>query len=436
MNIRLDYGRDGLPLRLGDDLDISLVEPRKGAPLSDPAGAVLSAVRAPIGRQPLGEIARGRRNACVVISDKTRPVPYRTVLPVLLRELEAAGLASAAVEILVATGLHRANTRDELVEMLGGDIVDGCGIRNHDARDAAAHRLLETTARGTEVWIDTGFLDADLKILTGLIEPHLMAGFSGGRKAIAPGLAAVATMRSLHGAVMLEGNIGPGILDGNPFHDELLGIARRVRPDLLVDVTIDRQRRLTGVFAGDIEQAHAAGVAFLEPHVHVALERPADIVITSAGGYPLDDTLYQAVKGLTASLNIVRHGGTIILAAALGEGLGSADFQKLLLATRSADDFMQRVTADGFFAIDQWMMQHLCQVLRKAEVTIVSDRLAAADRQRLFLPTETRIDAALERALQRHGHAAHIAVVPQGPYVLSTVQGRRLALGKAWQDAA
>ena len=228
------------------------------------------------------------------------------------------------------------------------------------------------TERGTEIWLDRGFVGADLKVVTGLIEPHLMAGFSGGRKAVAPGCAGVEMMRSLHGAAMLESPLGPGILDGNPFHAELLDVARRVGVDFLCDVAIDRHRRLTGVFAGDLERAHAAGVRFVEQHVRADLERPADVVIASAGGFPLDDTYYQSIKGMVAALNIVRRGGTIILAAAITEGIGSAEFQRLLGETRGNDDFMARVTRPGFFAIDQWMVQHLCQVRRKAEVILVS----------------------------------------------------------------
>src|SRR4029079_19613600 len=167
-------------------------------------------------------------------------------------------------------------------------------------------------------------------VVTGLIEPHLMAGFSGGRKAVAPGCAGVEMMRSLHGAAMLESPLGPGIIEGNPFHEELLDVARRVQVDFLCDVTIDRGRRLTGVFAGDLEQAHAAGVRAVEQHVRADLDRPADVVLVSAGGFPLDDTYYQSIKGMVAPLNIVRRGGTIVLAAAITEGIGSAEFQRLL----------------------------------------------------------------------------------------------------------
>src|SRR6185369_11633918 len=228
MQVRLDYGRTGLYVALPDDLDVSVLEPSKGAPLGDPGGAVAAALAEPIGTAPLAEIARDRRDAVVVISDKTRPVPYGIVLPPLLATLEAAGLAPERIEILVATGLHRANTADELAAMTSPDIVRRYRIRNHEARDASQHVHLGRTSRGTELWMDRGLLGADLRIVTGLIEPHLMAGFSGGRKAVAPGCAGVDTMRSLHGAAMLESALGPGIIEGNPFHEELLDIARRV----------------------------------------------------------------------------------------------------------------------------------------------------------------------------------------------------------------
>lgn len=436
MEIRLDYGRTGLTVRLPDDVDVSVLEPRHRPPLADPTAAVAAALAAPIGTPPLAALARGRRGAVVVIADKTRPIPYGLVLPPLLATLEAAGIPRQRIEILVATGLHRANTPEELAAMTSAAIVADYRIRNHVARDAAAHVHLGRTARGTEVWIDRGYVAAELKIITGLIEPHLMAGYSGGRKAVAPGCAGVETMRSLHGAAMLEGPIGPGRIADNPFHDELVGIARRVGVDLMCDVTSDRARRLTGVYAGDLEQAHAAGVADVARHVGAAADRPADIVITSAAGFPLDDTYYQSIKGLIAALNVVRRGGTIILAAAIREGLGSVEFQRLLAETRGNDDFMARVTRPGFFQIDQWMVQHLCQVRRKAEVIVVSEGLAGHDTSRLMVDTAASVEAALARCRGRYGARPHVTVLPEGPYVLPSVRGRLLALGSAWQDDA
>lgn len=436
MDIQLDYGRSGLTVHLPEQARVSVAAPSKGTPLPDPIAAVEAALAAPIGTRPLAEVARGRRDAVVVISDKTRPVPNGIVLPPILRTLEAAGIARERIEIVVATGLHRPNSTAELIEMINPAVVANYRIRNHIARNADEHVHLGRTARGTEIWLDRGFLGSDVKIVTGLIEPHLMAGYSGGRKAVAPGLAGVDTMRSAHGPAMLEDHVGPGIIDGNPFHQDLLEIARRVGVDFMLDVTIDRKRRLTGVFAGDIEQAHAAGVQAVEGAVRVDLEAPADIVIAAAGGYPLDATFYQAIKGLTAALNVVRRGGTIILAAALSEGIGSVDFQELLAQMQDNDRYMARITTPGFFRVDQWMVQHLCQVLRKAEVVLVTEGLSAAALQQLPVTPAVSVEAAVAQAQQRYGAHAHIAVLPQGPYVLATVQGQKLALGRAWMEDA
>jgi nickel-dependent lactate racemase len=436
MDIRLDYGRTGLALHLPDDVRVSVAQPSKGTPLADPAGAVEGALRTPIGARPLAEAARGRGDAVIVISDKTRPVPNALVLGPVLRTLADAGVDRSRIEILVATGLHRPNTPAELAEMTSAEIVARYRFRNHIARNADEHVHLGRTQRGTEIWLDRGFMQSDLKIVTGLIEPHLMAGYSGGRKAVAPGLAGVETMRSAHGPAMLESNVGPGIVDGNPFHEDLLEIVRLAGVDFMVDVSIDRARRLTGVFAGDIEQAHEAGMHAVEHEVRVDLDRAADIVITSAGGYPLDATFYQSIKGLAGALNVVRRGGTIILAAALSEGIGSDEFQQLLRSTRGNDDYMARITAPGFFRIDQWMVQHLCQVLRKAEVLVVTDGLPADVVRGLLVTPAPTVDEALAQAVARHGPRAHVAVLPQGPYALATVCGRKLSLGRAWLDAA
>ena len=437
MNIRLDYGRTGLDVRLPDNVDVSVLEPADGVPLPDPSAAVAAALAAPIGTAPLAELARGRRDAVVVISDKTRPVPYGIVLPPLLATLEGAGIARDRIEILVATGLHRANTPDELAQMTSADLVANYRFRNHVARDADQHVHLGRTARGTEIWLDRGFMAADCKIVTGLIEPHLMAGFSGGRKAVAPGCAGVETMRSLHGAAMLESALGPGIIEGNPFHDELLDIARRVGVDFLCDVAINRARRLTGVFAGDLERAHAAGVRFVEQHVRADLDRPADIVIASAGGFPLDDTYYQSIKGLVAALNIVRRGGTIILAAAIAEGIGSPEFQHLLSETHGNDDFMARVTRPG-------LLQHR-PVDGPAPVPGASQGRGDPGQRRRARRCgpgpagRQRADGrgrAAPLPADATDRSAHVAVLPQGPYVLATVRGRKLSLGRAWLDDA
>jgi len=436
MKVRLDHGRRGLDVTLPPDLQ-PLVLKRPGAPaLGDESGAVEQACARPVGTPPLAELARGRRTAVVVISDRTRPVPYRVVLPPVLAALETSGIDRDRVEILVGTGLHRPSTADELAEMVGPDVVTRYRIRNHDARDAGQHRALGRTAGGTEVLIDRGYLDAELKIVTGLVEPHIMAGYSGGAKGVATGVAATATIRRTHGPAMLESLVGPGIVEGNPFRADLLEIASLAGADFLVNVSIDRARRLTGVFAGDLERAHEAAMAAVERQVCVDVDAPVDVVITSAGGHPLDLTFYQAIKGPVAALNLVRRGGTVILAAEMAEGLGSADFRRVLDRLRAGEDAMTLLESTGFFSIDQWMVQHLDQVLRKVSLVVVSAALEPDALRGLPLARAESVESALAAALARHGPGARVAVIPEGPYVLPTVRGRKLPLGRGGHDAA
>jgi lactate racemase len=436
VRVRLDHGRGGLEFEAPANADFEIVETPGAPALADPARDVAEALAAPVDVAPLAELARGRKSAVVVISDKTRPVPNGLLLPPVLETLEAAGIPRERIEILVATGLHRANTREELVEMTSGTIVGTWPIRCHDARNRDAHRHLGRTERGTDVWIDSGYLDAELKVVTGLVEPHLMAGYSGGRKGVVPGLAAVETMRSLHGPQILEDEIGPGRIDGNPFHEELVGIARRAGCDFLLNVTIDRERRLTGVFAGDLERAFLDAARVVESHVRVDVQRPADVVVTSAGGYPLDATFYQAIKGLVGALNVVRRGGVVILAAEISEGLGGTEFRHLVGELESPSRFMESITVGGRFSIDQWMLQHLCQVLRKASVVVVSRRLDPAELGHLPIEIAPTVESALGAAIARRSGRQRVVVLPEGPYVLATVRGRKLSLGRAWLDDA
>ena len=435
MKVRLDHGRSGLDVELPADLRPVVLERPGAPPLPEPLRSVRDACARPIGSPPLGELARGRRSAVVVISDRTRPVPYAVVLPPILGTLEDAGVPRDGIEILVATGLHRSCTAEELHEMTGG-VAAQYRVRNHAARSADEHRHLGRTSGGTEILIDRGYLDAELKIVTGLVEPHLMAGYSGGAKGVATGVAATETIRRTHGPVMLEADVGPGLLDGNPFRADLLEVARRAGVDFLVNVSIDRKRRLTGVFAGDLERAHAAATAAVERQVRVDVDAPADIVVTSAGGHPLDLTFYQAIKGPVAALNLIRRGGTAILAAEMSEGLGSQDFRAVLDRLRAGADAMTLLTSPGFFSIDQWMVQHLDQVLRKVSLVVVSRGLPPEALRGLPLARAATVEAALADALRRHGPQSRVAVIPEGPYVLPTVRGRMLPLGRGAHDAA
>jgi nickel-dependent lactate racemase len=429
MRTRIAYGRGDLDLELPDGLDVQVLEKHSVAPLADPVATLAAALETPIDTPPLRELARGRRDAVIVVSDRTRPVPNALILPPILAALRAGGLPPDRVSLEVATGLHRPNTATELDEMLGTEIARSLRIVQHDARDTGSHADLGRTARGIPILIDRYFLERDLKVITGLIEPHLMAGYSGGRKAVCPGLAAVATVREAHGPAMLEAKLGPGIVDGNPLHEDLLEVLRRVGVDFLVNAALDRDRRVAGLFCGDPERAHAVGMDFVERESLVAIEEPADLVIASAGGDPLDATFYQAIKGVSTAASIVRPGGVILLCASLSEGIGSASFEKLLRETRSPEHFELRLADDRFFAIDQWMVQHLCQARRRARVLLYTDGLPIEAAGELLVEAVPTPQAGIERALAELGPAPRVAVVPQGPYVLATVRGEKRPLG-------
>ncbi len=422
MKIRMDYGRAGLEIEVPDS---AAVLQMSDAPALEQVELRLADVLTrPIGTPSLRQLAKGRKNACIAISDITRPVPNATILPPMLRVLEEEGIAREDITILVGTGLHRPNEGEELVQLVGVEIANAYRIVNHMARDRDTLTYLGETSGGAPIWIDTLYVEADLKIATSLIEPHLMAGYSGGRKAICPGLMGVDTMRVLHGPRLLShANAAEGIIEGNPFHRQALEVAQRAGVDFTLNVAMNAQRQITGIFAGDLEKAHAEGVEFVARQNGASLREPADIVITSSAGLPLDLTFYQAVKGLTGALPIVAEGGTIIIVAGCEEGIGSPEFQELLLNTSSADEFEQRLQDPDFFVIDQWQLQELCKVLRKADVMMYSQGIAEEYRDNMLVEMIPSVADGLDRALQKHGAGARIAVVPKGPYVLTSLRG-------------
>jgi len=431
MRVSLAYGRGQIACELPDAARVDVLEKRALAPLRDPEAALREALARPIAAPPLHELARGRKDAVIVVSDRTRPVPNALLLPPLLDALRRGGLPPAAVTLQVATGLHRPCTPAELREMLGDALASGLRIVQHDARDAAAHVDLGRTRGGVPIRIDRFFLESDLRLVTGLIEPHLMAGFSGGRKAVCPGLADVETLRVAHGPELLEGRIGPGLVEGNPLHEALLEVVRRVGVHFMANVALDRERRVASVFCGDIEHAHAAGMRFVEAESMVSLAEPADLVIASAGGDPLDATFYQAIKGIAAASAIVRQGGVILLCAALSEGVGSPSFERLLRESADPTAFERRLAEPGFFAIDQWMIQHLCQAHRRARILLFSQGLPAERLRELLVEPVASPAQGIARALAQLPAAARIAVLPQGPYVLATLRGEKRPLGRA-----
>ena len=424
MRVRLDYGREGLEVEVPDSAQVLHMSPTGG--LEEIDRRLQEALQYPIGTPSLKALAQNRKNACIVIADITRPVPNSTILPPMLRILEEEGIARQDITILVGTGLHRPNEGEELIALVGEEIARDYHIVNHQARAKETLTYLGETTGGAPIWIDSIYVEADLKIATSLIEPHLMAGYSGGRKAICPGIMGVDTMRVLHGPQLMgHPKSAEGIIEGNPFHRQALEVAQKAGVDFTLNVSMNAAREVTGIFCGDLEKAHAEGVRFVEEHAAAFIDEPVDIVVTSSAGYPLDLTLYQAVKGLTAVLPIVKEGGTILIAARCAEGIGGPEFSELLLQTASVAEFRQRLADPDFFVIDQWQLQELCKVLEKADVGLFSEGIATQYHGDVLVELLPSIEQGLQNALGDHGDNARIAVIPKGPYVLTKVRGER-----------
>ena len=422
MRVTLDYGKTGLEVELPADRVVRSLAYKNAAPLTDPDAAYREVLQNPMGSASLAELAAGRNDACILICDITRPVPNEQMLRPMLEILEFAGIAREQITILVATGLHRPNVGDELVELVGSYIAENYRCENHDGKALAEHTYLGESPRGVPMWIDSRYVDADLKISVGLIEPHFMAGFSGGRKLICPGVAAAETIKVWHGPEFLEHpNANSGILEGNPVHIENTWISRQAGCDFIANVVIDAQRRPLKFVAGDMEEAFYEGVDFVRGIVTDTIEEPVDIVVTSSAGYPLDTTFYQSVKGLVGAASIVKEGGTIVMAARLTEGIGSEEFQSLFDDNDSLDGFVDRIMGPDYFVMDQWQLEKLAHVCRKASVKIVSDGLSPDTINRLFVESAASVELAVEECLERYGAEAKIAVIPKGPYVMADV---------------
>ncbi len=422
MQVTLDYGRGGLQVELPEQRVVRTLSIKKAPPLADPVAALQKVLRQPEGTPPLAELAAGRKNACLVICDITRPVPNELILREVLQQLHKAGMSRGQITILIATGLHRPNEGEELVEMVGAEIAQNYRIENHHGKARQEHTYLGESPRGVPIWIDTRYVQADLKITVGLIEPHLMAGYSGGRKLICPGLAALETVQVWHGPKFLEHpRADCGILEGNPVHEENTWIAQKAGCDFIVNVVIDQDRQPVHFVAGEMIKAFQNGVAFVRDVVRDTVPEPVDIVVTSAAGYPLDTTFYQAIKGLTGALPIVKEGGTIVLAGSLSEGIGSPEFQQLFHENKTLEEFMEKILGQDYFVMDQWQLEELAKVRRKAQVKLVTDGLSPETVNSLFVQSAPSIEQAVAESLQEYGPQATLAVIPKGPYVLAQI---------------
>ncbi|MBU1904673.1 MAG: nickel-dependent lactate racemase, partial [Proteobacteria bacterium] len=411
-------GERTVDLQLPESVAILEMKPLDRLP--DSESAVYSALAEPIGSLPLTEIAKGKRNACVVISDFTRPVPNRIILPPLLKTLEESGINRDEITILIATGMHRPNLGDELKYLVGREIMNTYTIVNHYCRKPEAYRKVDEI-EGAPIEINNRYLDADLKILTGLIEPHFYAGFSGGRKSILPGISSFETMKFMHSYKMIDHpKVTNCILEGNPFHEYGIRVSELARPDFILNVVINRKREIAGVFAGHYDKAHLAGCDMVYEHSAVRLNQRFDMVVTSGGGYPLDATFYQISKALVCSMDILINGGTIIVACECREGIGSPEFRDIMCSVSNRREFSERYSDPKDFVIDQWCAQNLYQVVDHAgSIYVYSPSLSNDELKRMGMIKIEDVQETVNRLLPEH---KQVVVIPDGPYVVGMVK--------------
>ena len=418
MTVPLAYGRGWLPVTFPDDAT-TVIEPRHGAPLADEHAAVVASLESPMGAAPLRDWLKPGCRICILFTDITRATPNDRLIPWLLAYLERAGVRREQVTLLCQLGTHRPCSREEFERMLTPDVVAGWRVLNHEPFDTSACVALGTTKTGVPAWINRHCVEADVRIVTGFIEPHFFAGFSGGPKGIMPGVAHVDTVMSNHGAQ----NIGDpkasfGHCEGNPVWEELMEIALRVGPSFLLNVTLNDRRRITGVFAGDLAIAHRAGREAVRQSAMQPVEAPFEVVVTTNSGYPLDQNLYQGVKGMSAAARIVRPGGTIVLAAECSDGIPSGSPYDLLLREEtSIEGVLARLATPGFSRPEQWQAQLQGVVQSKARV-LVHSRLPEALLRAAHLEPCPDIEVAVLAALRQYGPGARVAVMPLGPLTI------------------
>ncbi|MGI9437813.1 MAG: nickel-dependent lactate racemase [Geminicoccaceae bacterium] len=422
MRIDLSYGRDGMSIELGDDLDVHVIRKPAMPVLAAPESAVQAALANPVGASPLADLARGKSTACILICDITRPVPNHLFLRPMIETLLRAGMPKEGITVLVATGLHRPNQGEELSELIGDPWVqETVAVANHFARNDEDHvDLGHTPTRQTPVKLDRRLVKADLKIATGLVEPHFMAGYSGGRKVIAPGVAHKDTITTFHSARFMDDPAAANCtLENNPLHEEQLQIVKMLGGALALNTVIDEERRLSFVNFGDILQSHLQAVDQVRAFAEVPVNSRFKTVVTTAAGYPLDKTYYQTVKGMVAPIDILEPGGDLIIASACSEGMGSPEFVEAQrrLVEEGPERFFEKISAKRFADIDEWQSQMQLKPMKRGAVHLYTGGLSAADKMLTGVESALSVQSAIKRSLAASGER-RLAVIPEGPYVV------------------
>lgn len=426
MHVHIAYGRSGLDIEVPDHTDI--LQSVQVPAVTSETDAIRQALCCPIASAPLADQVDASSRIVVVHTDITRATPNDRILPVLLRELLQAGVPSDRITLINALGTHRAQTATELRALLGDWVYDNFRCRQHDAFDDSLLVELGTTSFGHPVRVHHLLVESDLRILTGFIEPHFFAGFSGGPKGVLPSLAGFESVLSNHSRDMIAHPRATwGVLQGNPIWEEMREVALMLADTFLLNVTLNRQQEITGVFAGDLIAAHAAGCHFVRDRAMVAVEAPYDIAISCNSGYPLDQNLYQAVKGMSAASRIVRPGGAIIMAAECADGIPAhGRYAELLQQGGSPAGVLAMLAQPGFSEHDQWQVQIQAQIQQQATVHFHSHRLADQQiRDALLMPCpdiSAQVDALCQACPEPH--RPRICVMPDGPMTIAYISSR------------
>ena len=421
MKFLLPYDKNRIPVEISDrnfaGLLVSKVESYK--PGLSQQELVEASLDHPIGSPKLEELAKGKKNIVIISSDHTRPVPSKIITPILLRRIRAAQ-PDANIKILVATGFHRPSTHQELIDKYGQEIVDHEQIVMHVSTDDAAMVKIGTLPSGGECIVNRVAAEADLLLAQGFIEPHLFAGFSGGRKSVLPGISSYKTILADHCSEFINSpKARPGIVQDNPIHKDMLYAAKTAELKFIVNVVLNGDRKIIASFAGDLEQAHAKGTEFLSSLARVN-RIDCDITVVTNGGYPLDQNIYQAVKGLTSAEATNKEGGVIIMLAGLSDGTGGIGFYNNLAQSKSPKDFLDRVAkVDRAHTVpDQWESQVLARILDHHHVIMVSDRVKPDLVTNMYMEHAKTFDEALRRAFELEGKDARVSVIPDGLAVI------------------
>jgi nickel-dependent lactate racemase len=422
MQMKLRYGRSSLTVEVPDHARVTCIRKPNMPELSDPDAAVRLALEKTIGGPSLLQLAGRAQRACIAICDITRPVPNHLFLRPMVETLLTAGMPASQINVLVATGLHRPNEGAELKELLGDSWVQRhVSVVNHRARNDAEHVTLGcTSTRGTLVRLDRRFVEADLRIATGLVEPHFMAGYSGGRKVIAPGLAHAETITTFHSARFMANPAAANCnLIDNPLHEEQLEIVKMLGGAWALNTVIDEDRNLCFVNFGEIIESHAQSVQFVRNYCEVPVPQQFKTVVTCAAGYPLDKTYYQTVKGMVGAMDILAPGGDLIIASECSEGLGSPEFRRAQqeLLQLGPSKFLETISGRSHAKIDEWQTQMQLKPMSIGNIYLYADQLSRADHALTGVQRIESVDAAVRESLARH-QTDCLAVIPEGPYVV------------------